>query len=350
MQGRTHCIACGTALVLNGVQESPAMNPVSATIESEVLPGNISPAGETISSAQSPELTPVSSPVFPEQEASPSVEELKPVEDSIVVPSQAPDRGVAVEPSWLDPSSSAQENPVREELVDHTVPNQMSQAPIQPTVGESAPRVNVQYDADELAEVPMPIHHESKVEQVAPDASPSTMTNESEELEEHTGPWLALTVLGIVLIVVILLIYFIYNWLTGSGASNGVQPTLTPTPTIVQTTLPTVTPTPISQLSSDDAQRERDINDLKVALSAYYQAKQRYPGAATYNGLLNALIGGGYLSRRVQDPAFPATEYAYSVDSTGQSYDITVTFDSIVSSLLAGATSPVYKLRGAAGN
>lgn len=352
MPGRTHCIACGTALPLSETESNASTVSDSTVPVSESVPTDISPIGE-----YPPVPAEVVLPVAPiTEEVS---EEVVPVMVSsmvsdprhpeISIPGQGLDGGVQAQTSWLDPSSDQPNNSVQ--AVEEPVANEIPTAPIQQSAGESSPRVNVQYNAEELDEVPMPIHQESKVPAIAPhEVVPNQdQAGESEVLEEHTGPWLALTVLGIVLIVVILVVYFIYNWLSG-GSSAVVQPTVIPTPSVTQTVTPTITSTPISQLSNNDAQREHDVNDLKIALTAYYQAKQRYPGAATYNGLLNALIGGGYLNRRVQDPAFPATEYAYAVDSTGQSYDITITFDSIVSSLLAGTTSPVYRLRGASGN
>jgi hypothetical protein len=157
---------------------------------------------------------------------------------------------------------------------------------------------------------------------------------------------LALTVLGGGVIVVILIIYFLYRLFVGGSAA----PTINPQPSITAIPTPTVSSTPIPQLSVNDVQREQDVEELRIAISSYYRDKQRYPAASTYNGLLNALIGGNYLTRRVQDPAFPGQEYKYTVDTSGDSYEVMITFDTVASSLLQSSGSTVYRLRGSAGN
>lgn len=346
MPGRTHCIACGTALSVGDVQmqvpETPAVQPA------QIMEVTTTPPPLDMVPTQ-PIVTPTISVLPSEPFASPIEPEL-PLPAAPIPQKESTEEvqsgGVGREPSWLEPTTAESEPSFQ---VPEPTPAITPATPEKVSTGDASPRVNVQYDAEELAEVPMPIHHEvpnSAPSQMVPGANQSE--NTPEEVEEHAGPWLALTVIGMVLVGIVLILYFLYQWLS----TDSVQPTTVPTPTVIQTTIPspTITQTPALQLSSDDGQREKDINDLQTALAAYYREQQRYPGAATYNGLLNTLIGSGYVTRRIQDPVFPVQEYGYSVDSTGQSYDITITFDSIASTLLSGARSPVYKLRGTSGN
>ncbi|MBI4836618.1 MAG: hypothetical protein HY817_05150 [Candidatus Abawacabacteria bacterium] len=346
MSGRTHCIACGTPL------------PVSA----EPAPMQAEPAN--MSQSQEPAMVmPVDDPVISQTETS---DTLIPAPLEVPTPpnfTQEPaytaaatqsEMAVSQSASILEPESTstnyeplpaAESEPEPVNNVPESI-NVLEPAPVEPTpvaVEQGTPRVNVQFDDKDLAEVSMPIHQELPAKELHPDSA--TNIAGAEEGGEHTGPWLALTVLGVGFAIVCLVIYLIYRWFFVSAPMPTV---VTPLPTVVQTI---VRPTPsVVPLSSNDAQRAQDVNDLRVALKAYYDSKGRYPGASNYTSLLNSLIGSSLLTRRIQDPAFPAQEYKYTVDATGQSYEIVITFDSLASPLLAGSSSPIYRLSGAQGN
>lgn len=351
MPGRTHCIACGTPLVGNetsiDVAAVPQVESRVATPVSPVMPlpepqlSASEPVAVLPDIPMSPELGTASAPAMDMLPDLPSlgsqVTALPSVEAGYVGAPVVP----VVEPalssadSWLDANPSA---PVV------TLPE--IPVPVQPQTGVGdRPRVNVQFDDNEVAEMPMPVQAVNNVAGLTDPINAPNVNATGEEGEPHTGPWLALTVLGVGIVFFLWLIWFLYHLLfgtnTGGTSVNTMVPTVISTPTAI------VTSTPVAALSINDMQREKDIADLRIALVAYYQGKQRYPTAGNYNSLLNALIGGGYLNRRIQDPAFPAQEYKYSVDSSGNSYDIAITFDTTASTLLGGQSSPVYHMRPA---
>lgn len=352
MPGRTHCIACGTPLSapVNDVDSSvPSVTetyPVASepVIEAVSLSDNPSDAPSSVLSAPLSETALVQENISSSLPAEPPVSDLVPAGVSNILPDiPAPgldnplvaDDSVAPEvPSWLNDGPSA---PISHPDPMVSVQTPGADVPVR-GVGES-PRVNVQFDEGDVAEVAMPVHSEpEKVDAVKSDANQSGVG----EVEPHTGPWLALSVLVGGFILICLLVYFLYKFFFGGSDIGGGGAVVVPTSVV--TTTPVVTPTPVATLSVNDAQREIDIADLRIALNAYYQNRQSYPIATNYNSLLNALIGGGYLTRRIQDPAFPGQEYMYTVDSSGSSYEVIVTFDTTASTLLRGASSSVYRM------
>ncbi len=378
MPGRTHCIACGTPLApatttpdMQKQESIPAQEASSNQVVPNGYPSIVPPSlqvpvqedsgGGQISNSQNDMFGAPSAPSTfagneqvlamstPVDNFNPQID--YPVNKEDVSASSANFLDQEIVPGGGDPSASNQSSvdmAVHNEvhLQPETKEDLLDMAPSQPlnnTVAEAGrgegPRVNVQFNDADVAEAPMPIY----AEPAAAPATQSVAAMEAEEGSPHTGPWLAIIVIVLGLGFVVWLLYFVYSLLFGGSSTT--QNTNVPVPTSIVTTTPVITPTPVVSLSANDVQRERDVADLRSALAAYYQARQRYPVASNYNSLLNSLIGGGYLSRRVQDPAFPAQEYRYSVDSSGNSYDITITFDTTASALLGGSASPVFHLR-----
>ncbi len=221
-----------------------------------------------------------------------------------------------------------------------------SAVPMAPAVApmQNNNRVNVQFNDSEVAEMPMSVHHEPEQSGVLGDISTPSGNEGVGELNDgstRTGPWLALTVLFVIGILILGIIYFVYRLIFGVPQQQGTlitQPL--PTPTAIVTTVPAfVTPTPAVTVSANDRQRELDVADLRTAMASYFSDNGKYPSAASYNSLLNALISSRYLTRRVQDPLFPTQQYQYSASGDQSSYTITIQFEGLGSTLLSGSTT-----------
>ncbi|OGC82586.1 MAG: hypothetical protein A2V81_01415 [Candidatus Abawacabacteria bacterium RBG_16_42_10] len=251
-------------------------------------------------------------------------------------------------------------------IPEPSVSAQLIVPPTSPTPPPSSPpRVEVEYAPHEVAEMQMPTNQiRSDVPETfigstpepappppsSPPPSPSSapMSPILPPGEGRPGPWLALTVLSVGIVVIIGIIYFGYQLIFGGGSP---QPTITPTVVPTVTTTPTASPTPTipAAMSPGDQQRERDIVDLQTALERYFTDKEKYPKATNYSSMLNSLISGQYLTRRIQDPLFPSQQYQYTVDPDQQAYELVVNFESSLSSLLSGG-STTYRFRSPAKN
>ncbi|MBP6084870.1 hypothetical protein KA517_01360 [Candidatus Gracilibacteria bacterium] len=403
--GRTHCIACGTELPVGAGDLTPLVPSLPVVSEPAPLPVVVEPVEEPfVDSVPLPPVeayvAPAAMPTEPQMPVFTSNYQVQnePVEDIVekpLVSYSVPVPTVSTAPSLsLPPVIEASVPPVFEPAVadvpsilpNHPLPSEPFAPslpaiavpepivaelpkfePVLPAVPDflepkvASPRVDVQFDDAEVAEVPMPVRGPQVAMPSLPESAPvvqqpqhSLLDNSvvdapaqpleqgsvGGDIEPRTGPWLALTVLGLGLLVLFSIIYFVYQLIFGS-ASGGVPSTIqTPlgiptTPAI--TTRPTATTAPV--ISSNDQQRERDVGDLKAALGLYFADKQRFPQSTSYAGLLNTLISGGYLTRRVQDPLFPTRQYQYSVGEGGATYQVTVIFDSLASTLLNGSTT-----------
>jgi hypothetical protein len=216
--------------------------------------------------------------------------------------------------------------------------------PMAPTAAPTPKnRVNVQFNDNEVAEMPMPVHQEQEQSSVLADTNMPSSNDGVGELNDgstRTGPWLALTVLFVIGILILGVIYFVYRLIFGAPQQGTLITQPLPTPTAIVTTAPAiVTPTPAVTVSVNDRQRELDVADLRTAMASYFSDNGKYPSAASYNSLLNALISNRYLTRRVQDPLFPTQQYQYSVSGDQSSYTITIQFEGLGSTLLSGSTT-----------
>ncbi len=241
---------------------------------------------------------------------------------------------------------------------------------VPPPSSPSSPRVEVQYAPQEVAEVEMPT---SQIQNVipatfvgsvaepaalptppvlpSPSSAPSPTSSPILPPEQgRPGPWLALTVLGVGLVVIVGIIYFGYQLIFGGGSSQPTAgPIVTPTTTTAPTVTPTPTPTTVPVLPTNDVQREKDITDIQAALEKYFTDKGKYPKATNYTSMLNSLISGQYLTRRVQDPLFPSQQYQYTVDPDQKAYELVVQFETNLSTLLTGGNT-VYRFSSPAQN
>ncbi len=403
--GRTHCIACGTELPVGAGDATPVVPSLPVVPEPAPLPPVVAaPARESlVDSLPLPPVeeyvsTPALSPTEPQVPVFTSNYQVQSEPVDVVVEKPLVSYSVPVPPVSAMPMQSLPpviEPPVVPvfDLAAAPLPSVLPDVPMPlepvvpsvPAVPESvvpelprlepvlpsppdflepraaSPRVDVQFDDAEVAEVPMPVRGPQVEMPSLPTTAPvvqqppSTLLGAAVEdvpaqpleqgslvvdVEPRTGPWLALTVLGLGLLVLFAIIYFVYQLIFGS--TNGGVPSVVTTPLGVPTTStttirPTVTTAPV--ISSNDQQRERDVGDLKAALGLYFADKQRFPQSTSYAGLLNTLISGGYLTRRVQDPLFPTQQYQYSVGEGGATYQVTVIFDSLASTLLNGSTT-----------
>lgn len=411
VQGRTHCIACGTPLEQPVVPQELIMPPVADPI----LPEHEA----AVALAPVPSAVPVSEPVFvpsaqpdvqfnhvsiPESEkaeeqsaettitypaynqvpADASLDFTQPqpsivnkaapttlVEEPLVVAGPLPVSAPA-EDNYLDSTADlpadAMPEPVAQpqlpsvpDYVD-SQPSPVSVAPVapvyqpvvspvyldngstDPTVKRVVPgRVDVQFNDQDVEEASMPIHNENPVAVPSVDAAMdnSDGVGESGANSSRSGPWLAITVLIVIGILIIGVIYFVYRLIFGGSSQQGsliTQPLPTPTTTI--TSQPLVTSTPIAvSVSANDQQREKDVADLRSALANYFSDNAKYPNATSYNSLLNTLISSRYLTRRIQDPLFPTQQYQYSTTADQGSYTITIQFEGLGSTLLNGSTT-----------
>jgi len=84
--------------------------------------------------------------------------------------------------------------------------------------------------------------------------------------------------------------------------------------------------TPVPVVNTNDAKRKTDLSNIKVALKAYYQAKQTYPVAAVsqktsdLNNALTALVPD-YITTLPVDPLSPVNYYSYVSD--GKTFTLT---------------------------
>jgi hypothetical protein len=401
--GRTHCIACGTELPVGAGDLTPLVPSLPVVSEPAPLPVVAEPVEDVDSVPLPPveaDAAPASIPAEPQMPVFTSHYQVQsePVEDVVeepLVSYSVPGPTVNATPSLpLTPVVEVPVPPVFEPVVadvpslqtDYPLPAEplvpsLPAIPVpEPLVAElpkleptlpavpdflepkvASPRVDVQFDDTEIAEVPMPVRGPQVAMPSLPKSAPVVQPPQHSlldnpvidapaqpleqgsagvDVEPRTGPWLALTVLGLGLLVLFAIIYFVYQLIFGS-VSGGVPSVIT-TPLGVPTaptttTKPAATATPL--ISSNDQQRERDVADLKAALGLYFADKQKFPQSTSYAGLLNTLISGGYLTRRVQDPLFPTQQYQYSVGEGGATYQVTVIFDSLASTLLNGSTT-----------
>ncbi|HXK37932.1 MAG TPA: prepilin-type N-terminal cleavage/methylation domain-containing protein [Candidatus Paceibacterota bacterium] len=82
-----------------------------------------------------------------------------------------------------------------------------------------------------------------------------------------------------------------------------------------------------SRAKSRDAKRRSDLDQIRIALEMYYDAKGKYPEAADGNcsavdgrsfqagGCLLVLVSGGYISKLPADPLATSTDPLYRYDS-----------------------------------
>lgn len=365
--GRTHCIACGTPLT-NG--SAPVVPMVAEPVETPVVPQQSAivpevseppmqinhvaiPEPEPVVEAPAQEMTitypaPASDPITPTAAELPST----PVSES---------ESFGSEPAPLPPLP--ENSPVYTESqpvagqADYQSPES---APVVPAVSyldnvDSKPtphpgRVDVQFNDQEVAEMPMTIHNESPHgEPVMNSVSADSGAGEVGEdvSATRTGPWLALTVLVVIGLLIIGVIYFVYHLIFGGTQQGSVitQPLPVPTATIsiapsaTPVVTPSITSSPAVSVSDNDAQREKDVADLRTAMANYFADNGKYPNAVSYNSLLNALISTHYLTRRIQDPLFPTQQYQYSVTADQSAYTITIQFEGLGSNLLSGSTT-----------
>ncbi len=410
VQGRTHCIACGTPLEQPAVPQeliaSPVAEPVLLEPES---PAALAPVPAP-ASAPEPVFVPPTQPAvqfnhvsIPEPEKveekeaettitypaynptpvataldfsqpEPSIAneavQATPVEEQVVVADPSP-VSVPVEENYLDSTADLPADSVPEPIAQPQIPSvpayvappsaPVSVPPVMPTHPPAAPsyldnaaieatvknvvpgRVDVQFSDQDVEEASMPIHNENPVAVPSIDAAVDANdgVGESTDNPSRSGPWLAITVLVVIGILIIGVIYFVYRLIFGGSSQQGsliTQPL--PVPTITISSQPLVTSSPVAvSVSANDQQREKDVADLRSALANYFSDNAKYPNATSYNSLLNSLISSRYLTRRIQDPLFPTQQYQYSVGADQGSYTITIQFEGLGSTLLSGSTT-----------
>ncbi len=412
VQGRTHCIACGTPLEQPSVPQEliapPVAEPVLPAPEASValapVPTVAAPVSEpafvpavqpevqfnhvAIPEPEKIEETPAETTItYPAYNPTPAASSMDftqpelpvineashaaPIAEPIVVAEPLP-VSVPVEENYLDSTADLPVQPVTESIAAPQVasePAYVSPQPepvyVPPTVPTYQPvaepsyldnatteaavknvvpgRVDVQFNDQEVAEATMPVHNETPAVLPSVDDSIDSTSGAGESMENpsRSGPWLAITVLVVIGILIIGVIYFVYRLIFGGASQQGsliTQPLPVPTTTISSQPLVTSTPVALS-VSANDQQREKDVADLRSALANYFSDNAKYPNATSYNSLLNSLISSRYLTRRVQDPLFPTQQYQYSVGADQASYSITIQFEGLGSTLLSGSTT-----------
>lgn len=411
VQGRTHCIACGTPLE----QPSDTQELIAPPVIEPALPEPEAPV--SLAPVQVATAT-MAEPVFVPQPPQPEVQfnhvwipepekiEEKPAETTITYPAYNPapvaasldftqsESQVVADPvhttpeeqplvvadplpahlpaeeNYLDSTADLPDVSVPEQIVSPQITSEPAYVAPQPTPASVEPmqyqsvaapsyldnvateakvksvvpgRVDVQFNDLDVAEASMPIHNENSV--AVPSLDTAMETNdgvgESADNPSRSGPWLAITVLVVIGVLIIGVIYFVYRLIFGGASQQGsliTQPLPVPTTTISSQPLVTNTPVAVS-VSANDQQREKDVADLRGALANYYSDNAKYPNATSYNSLLNSLISSRYLTRRVQDPLFPTQQYQYLVGADQGSYTITIQFEGLGSTLLSGSTT-----------